>query len=145
MLRVPGSECDLLVLKSRGADVRVVYSPMDCLRVKIARAESQTRKSSSSAIGFEYSTAPGNAMAIFQAAAARHHEFFRAGLACACAARVGGDSVLRPKIACRAFFGPGHVCTVVGYEEYEPIAAKYRVPIVVTGFRSRSTCSTACA
>ena len=63
MLRVPGSECDLLILKSRGADVRVVYSPIDCL--KIARANPE-RKVVFFAIGFE-TTAPGNAMAVWQA------------------------------------------------------------------------------
>ena len=82
MLRVPGSEGDLLVLKSRGADVRIVYSPIDCL--KIARANPD-KKVVFFAIGFE-TTAPSNAMSVFQAKKAGHEEFFRARLARARAA-----------------------------------------------------------
>jgi hydrogenase expression/formation protein HypD len=129
MLRVPGSKDDLLVLKSRGADVRVVYSPIDCL--KIAKDNPQ-KKVVFFAIGFE-TTAPANAMSVWQAR--------RQGL--------GNFSVLvshvlvppalgaildSPYNRVQGFLGPGHVCTVVGYREYEPISAKYRVPIVITGF-----------
>lgn len=129
MLRVPGSDADLLLLKSRGADVRVVYSPMDCL--KVARAHPD-RKIVFFAIGFE-TTAPANAMSVWQARAQG----------------IGNYSILTshvlvpPAMAAilesplnrvQAFLGPGHVCTVMGYREYEPISAHYRVPIVVTGF-----------
>ena len=82
MLRVPGSECDLLVLKSRGADIRIVYSPIDCL--KIARANPD-KKVVFFAIGFE-TTAPGNAMSVFQASKTRYEEFFRARISRSCPA-----------------------------------------------------------
>ena len=101
MLRVPGSEFDLLVLKSRGADVRVVYSPMDCL--KIARANPD-KKVVFFAIGFE-TTAPANAMAVWQAQQQGIDEFFRARLARARAAGHGGDPRNRRSTACRAFSG----------------------------------------
>ena len=115
MLRVPGSECDLFTLKSQGADVRVVYSPLDCL--KIARANPD-RKVVFFAIGFE-TTAPANAMLVAQAQ--------REG--------VGNVSLLvshvlvppaitaildSPNNRVQGFLGPGHVCAVMGYEEYEP-------------------------
>ena len=122
MLRVPGSESDLLVLKSRGADVRVVYSPMDCL--KIARANPD-KKVVFFAIGFE-TTAPGNAMAVWQARKAGHQKFLGAGLARPRAAGDGLDSAIARSTACRVFSGPGHVCTVMGYEEYEPLAERFQ-------------------
>jgi hydrogenase expression/formation protein HypD len=129
MLRVPGSECDLLVLKSRGADIRVVYSPMDCL--KIARANPD-KKVVFFAIGFE-TTAPGNAMAVFQAAQQGIHNF--SVLVSHVLVPPAMEAILSSsENRVQGFLGPGHVCTVVGYEEYEPIAEKYRVPIVVTGF-----------
>ena len=87
MLRVPGSESDLLVLKSRGADVRVVYSPMDCLKIARANPDKQVVFF---AIGFE-TTAPGNAMAVFQARQQGLTQFFGAGVARARAAGDGGD------------------------------------------------------
>ena len=129
MLRVPGSEADLLVLKSRGADVRVVYSPMDCL--KIARANPD-KKVVFFAIGFE-TTAPGNAMAVFQARQQGLTNF--SVLVSHVLVPPAMEAILSsPENRVQGFLGPGHVCTVVGYEEYEPIAAKYRVPIVITGF-----------
>src|SRR6202012_4873763 len=129
MLRVPGSECDLLTLKSRGADIRVVYSPMDCL--KVARANPD-RKVVFFAIGFE-TTAPGNAMAVFQARQQGITNFSM--LVSHVLVPPAMEAILSPPdTRVKAFLGPGPVCTVVGYEEYEPIAEKYRVPIVVTGF-----------
>jgi hydrogenase expression/formation protein HypD len=129
MLRVPGSEFDLLVLKSRGADVRVVYSPMDCL--KIARAN-PGKQVVFFAIGFE-TTAPGNAMAVFQARQQGITNF--SALVSHVLVPPAMEAILSsPDNRVQGFLGPGHVCTVVGYEEYEPIAEKYRVPIVVTGF-----------
>ena len=92
MLRVPGSDSDLLVLKSRGADVRVVYSPIDCL--KIARANPD-KKVVFFAIGFE-TTAPGNAMAVWQAEGTRHHELQRA---CFARPRAAGDRLNSPVTA----------------------------------------------
>lgn len=129
MLRVPGSEADLLVLKSRGADIRVVYSPIDCL--KIAR-ENPDKKVVFFAIGFE-TTAPANAMSVWQAAKQGignysilvSHVLVPPSLA----------SILQsPQNRVQGFLGPGHVCAVMGYQEYEPISARFEVPIVITGF-----------
>src|SRR6516165_1726430 len=129
MLRVPGSSTDLLVLKSRGADVRIVYSPIDCL--KIARANPEKRVVFF-AIGFE-TTAPANAMLVFQA---QKQEIKNLSI-------LVSHVLVPPSIASiiqsplnrvQGFLGPGHVCTVMGYREYEPIAARFKVPIVITGF-----------
>jgi hydrogenase expression/formation protein HypD len=129
MLRVPGSENDLLVLKSRGADVRVVYSPIDCL--KIARANPD-KKVVFFAIGFE-TTAPGNAMAVWQAREQRITNF--SVLVSHVLVPPAIASILQsPLNRVQGFLGPGHVCTVMGYREYEPIADRFRVPIVITGF-----------
>ncbi len=129
MLRVPGSENDLLVLKSRGADVRVVYSPIDCL--KIARAN-RDKKVVFFAIGFE-TTAPGNAMAVWQAREQRIPNF--SVLVSHVLVPPAIASILQsPLNRVQGFLGPGHVCTVMGYREYEPIADRFRVPIVITGF-----------
>jgi hydrogenase expression/formation protein HypD len=129
MLRVPGSDSDLLVLKSRGADVRVVYSPMDCL--KIAKANPD-KKVVFFAIGFE-TTAPGNAMAVWQAGQQGITNF--SVLVSHVLVPPAMEAILSsPDNRVQGFLGPGHVCTVVGYEEYEPLAAKFRVPIVITGF-----------
>ena len=120
MLRVPGSEVDLLVLKSRGADVRVVYSPMDCL--KIAKANPD-KKVVFFAIGFE-TTAPGNAMAVFQAHRQGITNF--SVLVSHVLVPPAMEAILSsPMNRVQGFLGPGHVCTVVGYEEYEPLAATY--------------------
>lgn len=129
MLRVPGSKVDLLVLKSRGADVRVVYSPIDSL--KIARAN-PAKKVVFFAIGFE-TTAPGNAMAVWQAQKQGITNF--SVLVSHVLVPPAMAAILQsPLNRVNGFLGPGHVCTVMGYEEYEPLAARYRVPIVITGF-----------
>jgi hydrogenase expression/formation protein HypD len=129
MLRVPGSQADLLMLKAQGADVRIVYSPMDCL--KIARANPDQRVIFF-AIGFE-TTAPANAMAVWQAKRQGLQNF----------SLLVSHVLVPPSIASilqsplnrvQGFLGPGHVCTVMGYREYEPICARFRVPIVITGF-----------
>jgi hydrogenase expression/formation protein HypD len=129
MLRVPGSECDLLVLKSRGADIRVVYSPIDAL--KIARANPD-KKVVFFAIGFE-TTAPGNAMAVWQARKQGIKNF--SVLVSHVLVPPAIASLLQsPLNRVQGFLGPGHVCTVMGYREYEPIADRFHVPIVITGF-----------
>jgi hydrogenase expression/formation protein HypD len=129
MLRVPGSECDLLIAKSRGADVRVVYSPIDCL--KIARANPD-KKVVFFAIGFE-TTAPANAMLVWQAKQQGIKNF--SILVSHVLVPPAMASILQsPLNRVQGFLGPGHVCTVMGYEEYEPIAARFKVPIVITGF-----------
>jgi hydrogenase expression/formation protein HypD len=129
MLRVPGSVDDLLRVKARGGDVRIVYSPMDALECARRHPERQVVFF---AVGFE-TTAPANAMAVFQAA--------REGL--------GNFSVLvshvlvppaveailaAPDNRVQGLLAAGHVCMVMGTQEYEPLARRYGVPIVVTGF-----------
>ncbi len=129
MLRVPGSERDLLSVKAGGGDVRVVYSPLDAL--KIARTN-PARPVVFFAVGFE-TTAPGNAMAVFQARRENVSNFSM--LVSHVLVPPAMEAILSsPNNRVQGFLAAGHVCTVMGYKEYEPIAEKYRVPIVVTGF-----------
>lgn len=129
MLRVPGSNGDLLSLKARGADVRVVYAPLDCLR--IAR-ENPGRQVVFFGIGFE-TTAPANALAVSRAKAEGVANFSM--LVSHVLVPPAITAILQsPGNRVQAFLGPGHVCAVMGFSEYEPIAAAYRVPVVVTGF-----------
>ncbi|HEY3916101.1 MAG TPA: hydrogenase formation protein HypD [Verrucomicrobiae bacterium] len=129
MLRVPGSKLDLLILKSRGADIRIVYSPMDCLN--IARSNPRKRVVFF-AIGFE-TTAPANAMSVWQARQQGIKNF--SILVSHVLVPPSIASILQsPMNRVQGFLGPGHVCTVMGYHEYEPLAARFHVPIVITGF-----------
>jgi hydrogenase expression/formation protein HypD len=129
MLRVPGSTTDLLALKARGADVRVVYSPMDAVRLARAHPDRQVVFL---AVGFE-TTAPANAMAVMHAAATgvRNFSMLVSHVLVPPAMTALLDS---PDCQVQGFLAAGHVCTVMGWTEYEPIAARYQVPIVVTGF-----------
>lgn len=129
MLRVPGSEKDLFRIRSEGGDVRVVYSPLDAL--KVAR-ENPGKEVVFFGIGFE-TTAPANAMAVFQAAQQNLRNF----------SMLVSHVLVPPALAfimesvenrVQGFLAAGHVCSVMGYEQYLPLAEKYRVPIVVTGF-----------
>ncbi|MCX7899272.1 MAG: hydrogenase formation protein HypD [Methylocystis sp.] len=129
MLRAPGSKDDLFAAKSRGADVRIVYSPLDALA--IAQAEPD-REVVFFAVGFE-TTAPANAMAAYRARqiGVRNFSMLSSHALVPPALR----SLLESPGACvQGFLAAGHVCTVMGYREYEPIAARFDVPIVVTGF-----------
>jgi hydrogenase expression/formation protein HypD len=129
MLRVPGSHGDLLGLRARGADVRVVYSPLDA--VEIARANPK-RPVVFFGIGFE-TTAPANAMALLAAARDKVRNFSM--LASHVLVPPAIASILQsPDNRVQAFLGPGHVCAITGVRAYESLAARYRVPIVVTGF-----------
>jgi len=129
MLRVPGSTTDLLSLKARGADVRVVYSPLDAVRLAAATPD---REVVFFAIGFE-TTAPANAMAVWQAAQLGLRNF--SVLVSHVLVPPAMEAILSsPSNQVQAFLAAGHVCAVMGWQEYEPIAARYRVPIVVTGF-----------
>ncbi len=129
MLRVPGSHGDLLQLKSQGSDVRIVYSPLDA--VNLAAANPQ-KKVVFFAIGFE-TTAPPNAMAVWLARRRGLTNFSL--LVSHVLVPPAITSILEsPDNRVQGFLGPGHVCTVVGYTEYEPIARSHRVPIVITGF-----------
>ena len=129
MLRVPGTGRDLLAVKAAGADVRILYSPLDALA--IARAEPD-REVVFFAVGFE-TTAPANAMAVYQAARAGLTNF--SVLVSHVLVPPAMEAVLgSPDNRVQGFLAAGHVCTIMGYEEYGPIAERYRVPIVVTGF-----------
>jgi hydrogenase expression/formation protein HypD len=129
MVRVPGSRGDLLQVKSQGGDVRVVYSPLDAVNLAAAHPERQVVFF---AIGFE-TTAPPNAMAVWLARKRRLTNFSML-VAHVLVPPVITAILQAPDNRVQGFLGPGHVCTVMGCGEYEPIARRYRVPIVITGF-----------
>lgn len=129
MLRVPGSRLDLLSVKANGGDVRMVYSPLDA--VKIAQANPD-KKVVFFAVGFE-TTAPANGMSVLRA-----KELGLKNYSILCS-----HVLVPPAIEAlmsgynsniNGFLAAGHVCTVMGYEEYIPLTEKYKIPIVVTGF-----------
>ena len=129
MLRVPGETGSLLTAKARGADVRMVYSPLDAVALAVAHPE---REVVFLAVGFE-TTAPASAMAVLAAAEAGLRNF----------SLLVAHVLVPPAIAAllaapdnrvQGFLAAGHVCTVMGYDDYEPIARRHGVPIVVTGF-----------
>jgi hydrogenase expression/formation protein HypD len=129
MLRVPGSNGDLFSVKSQGGDVRVIYSPLDCLKIARANPDKQVVFF---AIGFE-TTAPANAMLAWRA---KNDGVKNVSL-------LVSHVLVPPSIAAilqspqnrvQGFLGPGHVCAVMGYREYEPLSARFKVPIVITGF-----------
>jgi hydrogenase expression/formation protein HypD len=129
MLRVPGSKEDLFAVKARGGDVRVVYSSLDALN--IAR-ENPEREVVFFGVGFE-TTAPTTAMAVHQAHELGIENFSL--LISHVQVPPAMEAILSsPSNRVQGFLAAGHVCTVMGYTEYEPIARKYNVPIVVTGF-----------
>ena len=129
MLRVPGSEKDLFRIKSEGGDIRTVYSPLDA--VKLAR-ENPEKEVVFFGVGFE-TTAPANAMAVFQAKQQNLNNF----------SMLVSHVLVPPAIAAimesptnrvQGFLAAGHVCSVMGFSEYPPLVEKYKIPIVVTGF-----------
>jgi hydrogenase expression/formation protein HypD len=129
MLRVPGTARDLLSVKAEGGDVRIVYSPLDA--VKLAQSH-PNRQVVFFAVGFE-TTAPGNAMAVYQARQRGLTNFSM--LVSHVLVPPAMEAILSsPNNRVQGFLAAGHVCTVMGYTEYEPLARKYHVPIVVTGF-----------
>ncbi|MGD2135469.1 MAG: hydrogenase formation protein HypD [Gemmatimonadales bacterium] len=129
MLRVPGSDCDLFQVRAKGGEVRVVYSPLDALELARRTPEKQVVFF---AVGFE-TTAPANAMAVWRAKELGVRNF--SVLVSHVTVPPAMVAVLEsPDNRVQGFLAAGHVCTVMGWTEYEPLAAKYRVPIVVTGF-----------
>lgn len=129
MLRVPGSTQDLLSLKAQGADIRIVYSPLDALQIAQNHPDKQVVFFG---VGFE-TTAPTTALAVHQAQVLNLTNFSLL----VCHVRV--PPVMRALLNAKnchvqGFLGAGHVCTIMGYHEYLPIAAEYRIPIVITGF-----------
>ncbi len=129
MLRVPGKSKDLLAVKAAGGDIRIVYSPLDALKLAV---ENHQREVVFFAVGFE-TTAPANAMTIFQAAQQGIRNF--SVLVSHVLVPPALEAIISlPGSRVQAFLAAGHVCSVMGYKEYEPICKKYHVPIVVTGF-----------
>jgi hydrogenase expression/formation protein HypD len=129
MLRVPGSSQDLFSIRASGGDVRVVYSPLDA--VKIAQ-DNPDKQVVFFAIGFE-TTAPANAMSVLQADTLGLSNFSIL-VSHVCVPPAMEAILSSPDNRVQAFLAAGHVCAVMGYWEYAPIAKKYNVPIVVTGF-----------
>lgn len=129
MLRVPGSERDLFAVKASGGDIRIVYSPLDSVR--IAR-ENPRKQVVFFAVGFE-TTAPVTALAVLKASEEKLSNFFM--LVSHVLVPPAIEAVLSSsQNRVQGFLAAGHVCAVMGYTEYEPLAVKYSVPIVVTGF-----------
>ncbi len=129
MLRVPGSTTDLLAVRAEGGDVRMVYSPLDALRLA---EENPDREVVFFAVGFE-TTAPANVMAVKTAAARGIRNF--SILSSHVLVPPAIDAILSsPDNRVQAFLAAGHVCTVMGLGEYHPLAARHGAPIVVTGF-----------
>jgi hydrogenase expression/formation protein HypD len=129
MLRVPGSDSDLLREKSNGADVRMIYSPLDAVRIA---SDNPLKNIVFFAIGFE-TTAPVNALSVLRARQLRLKNFFILSSlvlvppAIKLVLELEGSSI-------QGFLAPGHVCAITGYNEYISLAAKYKVPFVITGF-----------
>ena len=129
MLRVPGSAGDLLGVKAQGGDVRIIYSPLDALDIAQAHPDRQVV---SFAVGFE-TTAPTHAMAVLQARQRRLTNYSM--IVSHVLVPPAMEAILSsPGNRVQGFLAAGHVCTIMGCEQYEPIAEKYQVPIVVTGF-----------
>ena len=129
MLRVPGSSKDLFMVRSEGGDVRIVFSPLDALQ--IAR-DNPMKEVVFFAVGFE-TTAPANAMAVYQADREGINNFS------VIVSQVMVPPAMRailssPDNRVQGFLAAGHVCAVMGYEEYEPVAREFHVPIVPAGF-----------
>ncbi len=129
MLRVPGSGKDLLAVKAQGGDVRIVYSPMDALKTATKNPD---REVVFFAVGFE-TTAPANAASVFQAKNqnVKNYSVLVSHVLVPPAIETVLGSVQN---RVQGFLAAGHVCTVMGFHEYIPLADRYRIPIVVTGF-----------
>jgi hydrogenase expression/formation protein HypD len=129
MLRVPGSEHDLLSVKAAGGNIRIVYSPLDAVALARQNPDAQVVFF---AVGFE-TTAPANAMAVLQAEREDLRNFFI--LSAHVLVPPAIEAILSsPANRVQGFLAAGHVCSVMGYEEYFPLAERFRTPIVVTGF-----------
>jgi hydrogenase expression/formation protein HypD len=129
MLRVPGSDCDLMSAKATGADVKIVYSPLDAVALAEAHPD---REFVFFAVGFE-TTAPTTAMAVYQARQKKLRNF--SVLVSHVLVPPAMAAILSsPDNHVQGFLAAGHVCMVMGWQEYLPIAETFRVPIIVTGF-----------
>jgi hydrogenase expression/formation protein HypD len=129
MLRVPGSSKDLFTVRAQGGNVRIVYSPLEAVQIAEANPDKQVVFF---AIGFE-TTAPANAMAVLQARNKNIKNF--SVLVSHVRVPPAMEAILSSKAnRVQAFLAAGHVCAVMGFHEYPPIAEKYHVPVIVTGF-----------
>jgi hydrogenase expression/formation protein HypD len=129
MLRVAGTDSDLFQVKGRGGDVRVVYSPLDAVDLAVKHPDKQVVFFG---VGFE-TTAPANAMSVFLAQRKRLKNFSM--LVSHVLVPPAIEAIMSsPGNQVQAFLAAGHVCSVMGYWEYPPLADKYEIPIVVTGF-----------
>jgi hydrogenase expression/formation protein HypD len=129
MLRVPGTDSDLFQVKGRGGDVRVVYSPLDAVELAVKNPDKQVVFFG---VGFE-TTAPANAMSAY-VAKRRGLKNFSVLVSHVLVPPAIAAILDSPGNQVQAFLAAGHVCSVMGYWQYPPLAAKYKVPIVVTGF-----------
>lgn len=129
MLRVPGSESSLLHARAAGADVRTVYSPLDAVELA---AKNPDRQVVFFAVGFE-TTAPANALAV-QTAANRELKNFSILTAHVRVPPAISALLQSPNARVQGFLAAGHVCAIMGVDEYVDLSKRYRVPIVVTGF-----------
>lgn len=129
MLKVPGSRGNLFDCRARGGDVRVVYSPLDCLSIA---KQNPTREVVFLAVGFE-TTAPAHALAVLQAETLgiKNFSLLVSHYLVPPALRL---ILSNPKTQVDGFLAAGHVCTIMGAEEYRPIVDEFHVPIVITGF-----------
>ncbi len=129
MLRVPGSKRDLLSMRAEGGDIRILYSPVDAIKIAVDNPDKQVVFF---AVGFE-TTAPANAMAVHMAKQQGLKNF--SVLVSHVLVPPAIESIMSsPQNKVQAFLAAGHVCAVMGYEEYTPLAKEHNVPIVVTGF-----------
>ena len=129
MVRVPGSTISLQEAKSRGGDLRILYSPLEAIRIA---KENPDREVVFFAVGFE-TTAPANALSVLQAEKEGLSNY--SILVSHVLVPPAMEGILDdPFCAIDAFLGAGHVCAIMGYRQYHPIAEKYKIPIVVTGF-----------
>src|SRR6516225_1977767 len=129
MLRVPGTSSDLVRVRAEGGDVRIVYSPLDAVRIA---GEHPGREVVFFAVGFE-TTAPATALAAWQAKRLGLRNFSM--LVAHVLVPPAMEAILSsPNNRVQGFLAAGHVCTVMGSEQYFDLAGRYRVPIVVTGF-----------
>jgi len=129
MLRVPGSNQDLFSVRASGGDVRVVYSSIEALRIA---EENPNRQVVFFGIGFE-TTAPANAISVIKANTQKINNYSML-VSHVCVPPALRAILGSPSSRVQGFLGAGHVCAVMGYTEYEPIARQYRTPIAVTGF-----------
>lgn len=129
MLRVPGSQTDLITLKAKGADVRIIHSPLES--VEIAR-QNPSKQIVLFAVGFE-TTAPANAMAVYQAEKQGLKNFSL--LASHVLVPPALEFILQsPGNQVQGFLAAGHVCTITGFQNYHALAEKYQTPLIITGF-----------